>query len=110
VLLCAPDGVPEHLKDVHLQSLDLTQTGFFFNFGSFFNEAIIHDQIIKIKKNIYPHNTPFLPLSFATLAISLVPWTWDISRVKTVSGLLDHPVDLSASSCQQTDIFFIVRR
>jgi hypothetical protein len=24
-------------------------------------------------------------------AISLVPDTWDISRFKTVSGLLDHP-------------------
>jgi hypothetical protein len=36
VLLCAPDGVPEHLKDVHLQFLDLTKTGKNIHFGSFF--------------------------------------------------------------------------
>jgi hypothetical protein len=27
VLLCAPDGVPEHLKHVHFQFLDLAKTG-----------------------------------------------------------------------------------
>jgi hypothetical protein len=29
--------------------------------------------------------------AFKKKAISLVPDTWDISRFKTVSGLLDHP-------------------
>jgi hypothetical protein len=33
VLLCAPHGVPEHLKDVHLQFLDLTKTGKNVHFG-----------------------------------------------------------------------------
>jgi hypothetical protein len=47
VLLYIPDGVPEHLKDVHLQFLDLTKTGKNAHFGSFFNESVIHDLLMQ---------------------------------------------------------------
>jgi hypothetical protein len=77
---------------VHLQFLNLTKTGKNVHFGSFFNEVIIHDLIMQKKKKVYPYKTPILPLSFATSAISLVPGPWVISRFKSVSGLLDHPV------------------
>jgi hypothetical protein len=55
-------------------------------------------------KKIFPHKTPILPLSFATCAIFLVPGTWDISRFKTVSGLLDHPV--SFETINRLKLFF----
>jgi hypothetical protein len=45
VLLCIPVGVPKHLKDVHLQFLDLTKTRKNVHFGSFFNEVIIDELI-----------------------------------------------------------------
>jgi hypothetical protein len=47
VLLCTPDGVPEHLKHVHLLFLDLTKTGKNVHFSSFFNEVIIHVLIMQ---------------------------------------------------------------
>jgi hypothetical protein len=48
VLFWTPDDVPEHPTVVHLQFLELTKTGFFFNLGLFFNEVIIHDLMMKI--------------------------------------------------------------
>jgi hypothetical protein len=57
VLLCSPDGVPEHLKDVNLQFLDLNKTGKNGHVGSFFNELIIHDLIIKNGKKISIQNS-----------------------------------------------------
>jgi hypothetical protein len=60
VILCAPDGVPEHLKDVHLLFLDLTKTGKNVHFGSFFEEVVIHYLISKKKKFIHKKLPSFL--------------------------------------------------
>jgi hypothetical protein len=54
-------GVPEHLKDVHHQFLDLTKTGKNVHFGSFFNEVIIRDLMMqKLKKKIHTKLPSFL--------------------------------------------------
>jgi hypothetical protein len=58
LVLCAPDGVLEHLKEVHLQFLDLTKTGKNIHFGSFFKEVIIHDLMMQNKtKSVSTQNS-----------------------------------------------------